>query len=332
MLYTQWTQKSRALAGRILILAGFLLVTTLGLAESRRGWLVYDDGNRISGELGKESGVFISDRFGEILFAPGDAVFQATEGGVPAPASEASSQPVGQTASAAPASAEEEKPNPLWWPDSWSITGSYMWKEDDEDKAYEVDLELAVSWEWAANELDLNFRAEYEYENGSVESNEQTGRLRWLNIFSDPFFSLAEGYLERDQFDVAGITYDTLLLQGAVGAGVQRQFSERLLGRVALLHNWVSIDILDSPEGGTVNAFSIFAEVRYDISKRAKYAHWVKVYFWEESTTGFESEAEIEYQLTRNFGLGLRHIYQDETPTLQSAQKNEIRFFSRLTF
>lgn len=313
------------------MVCGFLAIFP-ALAQAERGWLVYEDGNRISGEFNAASGVFTSDRFGEIAFSPADAVFEPEGGEI-----------AGSAEEQAPATGDPE-PSPLialnekagkgfsLWPTNWSITASYMWKEEDSNREYEVDLALDLFWEWYLNELSVNFRTEYEYQNGDVDTNEQTGRLRWLNTFRDPFFVMADGYLERNQISPGGVTYDYLMLQGALGAGVGRQFNDRFLARAAILYNWVSIDILESSLGGTVNAFSLFAEIRYDFSERLRYSHWGKIYFWEDSSEGFESEAELRYKLTSNVSLGLRHLFMDETATLQSEKKNEVQLFTRVTF
>lgn len=302
-------------------------------SETRRGWLVYPDGNRISGELTEQTGVFKSDRFGEVSYADGEVSFLPEES--PAANTQSPDQtagPVVEAVSEQTAVVDEATARIKWWPDNWSFTGFFLWKDDDGDSTFEAVLEIAAKWLRERDEVTFSLSSEYERENGEVDTNEQTGRVRWFHDLSGPFFTLAEGFLERDILTVEGTDYDYLFIQGAVGAGLQKEFSPRLSGRVALLWNQISIDILESSEGGTVDAFSLFTQLDWKIFEPLSLGFWGKLYFWEDSDIGFESQTELDYKLSRNFSVGLRYRYQEETASLSSETKSEMKVYTRLSF
>ena len=313
-----------------LLSAGFALSCP---AITQRGWLVYPDGNRISGELTDQEGVFLSDHFGVVLYLQGPASFEPELN--PIQHSEISVETA--SSSGDEDSAESEELNVVstkyWWlPDTWSVDASYVWKEKDSGPSHEIDLDFSARWERDGDEVTLSLTSKYEYEDGHVDTNEQTGRLRWFRFFNDHFFTLAEGYLERDQYGIEGQDFDYLWLQGAIGPGLQKQFSDKLMTRVALTWNQIYIDLLDLSESGTMDVYSLYAELHYEFSERLHFRYWGKVYFWEDSGTGLESEADINYKLTTHFSIGLKHKYQEHIASLRSDKKNEAKLYTRLSY
>lgn len=120
-------------------------------APLRRGILVYPDGNRITGRLAAE-GVFASDRFGELRFAPADAKFEPaldmpsddTPGGLKERV-EAEIKTATKTVPPSTASESATKPNLPWW-HPWKLSISGYADSTTDDGSVGVNITEAFAW------------------------------------------------------------------------------------------------------------------------------------------------------------------------------------------
>lgn len=313
------------------------LLAPLTAPAAERGWLHYADGNVLSGSLlqaaqpGGPPGLFQSDRFGELRFAAGDANFRPAAAADPTVASSPAANAV--AAPAAPNPSQRIVGGRGWRPTTWSIAVAADWKRDAEATEVDFNTELSAHWLRPRDDLTATLRADYKVREGSVDNNEQVGRLRWFHTLHAPWLSFAQLYAERHTLSLAGIDkVDYLLLQGTLGAGFRQDWSADGFSRFVLAYNRFEIDLLDYGIRVQGDAMSLLTDHTVRLSERVSLTNTTVVYLWDDDDPGIEAETELNYALTAQLSLGLMHRYLNRGVNLTSRYSNELRLTTRFTF
>ena len=281
-----------------------------------RGWLKYPDGTVLPGVMmdrADEGVVFRSDRFGDIPFAQGEAIF------------EAASPPA---AGLKPASTRS-----AWWPASSSIGVSGYWQTDNGSQESDAALDLAATWENERNELAASFSADYKVASDSVDNNEQTARLRWLHTWSSPWVSVLGLRAHRFSFTYDPLPeLDYLLFQGTLGLGLRKTWSNGNKALVALSHERVALELLDYKRHAFTNASSLLVENNVHLTEKISFDQTLYLYLWRDGDTGVDSRAEISYAITEQLSIGLRHEYRRNAVDLDIGAFSKLSLTTRLDF
>lgn len=300
----------------------------------QQGWLIYDDGNKVSGQLisaNVEGGLFQSDRFGEIAYSTEDARFQSglEDGFVPTKDTPvpSDSEPVVANVASEPAA----KKNP-WIPDSWHIDGSFLWKSGDTERSNESDIEFGASWLGESTTSRLTLRNKYKFKNSKTDTNEQSARFRWIRNNTSRLYTMFDVYGERDQSELLDIDNDYFLFTSGGGGGLHFDWKDTNVARIGLLYNWMYLKLLDYDVSVDVDVWSVFLSLDFDLTERITLHQWAKYYLWESGSNGIESEIDLNYRITEHLSLGLLHKYEDEAPSIQTTHDNELKVYTRLKF
>jgi len=292
-------------------------------AADTPGWLRYADGNLLSGRLiegGVQGGLFRSDRFGEVRFKAGEAVFAPSD--MPR---DADDKP---TPAAAPAWAIAE-----WQPSDWSIGVSGYWKSDQGSVSKDIALDLDSTWKSPGNELKLNLSTDYKTVDKAVDNNEQTGGLRWLRDLRSPWFVLGSVKARRSTISLDPLpTLDYLLLQGTAGLGLRKSWSAKDQTLVALGRDRIAVDLLSLDRRVYTSATSFLLENKLQLSPRVSFGNTLFVYFWRDGSTGFDSLADLSYKLSEQLSVGLRHEYRRNAANLEIGSFSRFSLTTRLGF
>lgn len=287
------------------------------------GWLRYTDGNLLSGRLiegGVHGGLFRSDRFGDVRFKAGEAVFSPSDMPLdtvdkPAPA-------------AVPARAIAE-----WQPSDWSVGLSGYWKSDQGSVSKDIALDLDSTWKSPGNELKLNLSTDYKTVDKAVDNNEQTGGLRWLREMQSPWLLLGSVRARRSTVSLDVLpTLDYLLLQGTAGVGLRKVWSAKDQTLVALGRDRIAIDLLSLDRRLYTSATSLLLENKLHLSPRVSFGNTLFVYFWRDGSTGFDSQADLSYKLSEQLSVGLRHEYRRNAANLEIGSFSRFSLTTRLGF
>jgi len=284
-----------------------------------RGWLRYSDGNAVSGEL-VEPGLFRSDRFGEVRFLPAEARFEPFA--LPPPADYAPPLPL---AAAGPSSS--------WAPTLWSVRLSGYWEEDDGSTTSDAAIDFEAIWRRSAGELDLAVNTDFKVVDGDVDNNEQAARGRWFHDLSPTWFAVGLAKARRSHMTIEPMpTVDTLLLQGSLGLGARKDWSLRSRSRVALGHDWITVDFLKYDLRFRTHATSFFLENKLRLSPRIRFNNTLYGYLWQDGSWGTDSDAEALYAINETLSVGLRHEYRHNTVDLDLGSYHKLSLTTRLSF
>lgn len=298
-----------------------LAAATLSLPATAqtRGWLRYTDGNAVSGEL-VEPGRFRSDRFGELNFLPADARFEAD---APPPAA----------AAAVEAPATSVPITSGWAPSLWSVRLSGYWEDDDGSTTSDAAIDFEATWRRSAGELDLAINTDFKVVDGDVDNNEQTARGRWFHDLSPRWFAVGLAKARRSRMTIDPLpSLDTLLLQGSLGLGARKEWSLRSRSRVALGHDWITVDFLKYDLRVRTHATSFFLENNLQLSPRVRFNNTFYGYLWEDGSWGTDSDAEVLYAINETLSVGLRHEYRHNTVDLDLGSYHKLSLTTRLSF
>lgn len=222
---------------------------------------------------------------------------------------------------------------PTWKPDKLRIDTTLSRESEDGDTA-EDELKLLVesSWDRGANLTVLTFDSDYESIDGETRKREASGRLRWTHDFEPGWFSMAQGYVERNTVKLSGTNYDYLLLQAAGGAGYRWRWSDRAMIRLALLWNEFDVRLIDVDADVRVGAPSVYLSGHWQISERLSAQGWGEFYRWSDGDIGRDIDAELHYELSQHLGFGLRWTYTRDAASLTRTNEDEARLFLRYRF
>ncbi|MET0348660.1 MAG: DUF481 domain-containing protein [Rhizobacter sp.] len=306
---------------RSLLAPGLLALATTfaspALAQTR-GWLRYTDGNAVSGEL-VEPGRFRSDRFGELRFLPADARFEAD-----------ATPPV---VALAPSPAAPTTVTSFLAPTLWSVRLSGYWEEDDGSTTSDAAVDFEATWRRSAGELDLAVNTDFKVVDGDVDNNEQAARGRWFHDLSPSWFAVGLAKARRSRMTIDPMpAVDTLLLQGSLGLGARREWSLRSRSRVALGHDWITVDFLKYDLRFRTHATSFFLENNLQLSPRIRFNNTFYGYLWEDGSWGTDSDAEALYAINETLSVGLRHEYRHNTVDLDLGSYHKLSLTTRLSF
>lgn len=302
-----------------LVIAGCLLAFSSAQSEER-GWLKYRDGNVLTGSLiqpTQDGGIFKSDHFGQVRYSQVQAQFEPA---------------VHQNASdSRPAQAEVDNAKG-WVPDKWTLAFSADWKHENRDVEYDVAGDLSAYWNRRRNDASLTMRVDYKIRNERLDTNVQNARLRWFHTVDSPWLVFAQVYAEHDRIDVAGRQIGYELGQASLGPGVRVQWSEDSYSRLAIAFNRFAVEVPSVDLRVYDSTASIFADNRIALTTRLSFHNWLNVYWWDDDDFGVESEAELDYAVTRQISLGIWHRYKERGADIHNASVNELRLFTRVTF
>jgi hypothetical protein len=247
-----------------------------------RGELRFGDGTVLPGTLTDSSaqgGVFHSDRFGNVTFSDAEARF------IPAEA-EALSQP--------PTPKQDPQAQMSWQPDTWSIGLSGYWQNDNGTQESNFNLDLAATWTAPSDELHLKFNTNYKVVDDAVDNNEQSGLVRWVHELNSPWVGLGTFRAQRQTFTIDPLReFDYLLLQGTLGVGLRKSWSNGNHALVALGHDWISVNLLNLDRSFHTSATSMLLESRIKLSTRVSLDQTLYLYLWQDGDTGVDSLAEL---------------------------------------
>lgn len=304
--------------GLALVLAG----GWVSASAQTRGWLRYADGNAVSGVLVERTaagGVFQADRFGRLGFTTQEARFEAEAAGDAAP----------PPTPPAPAPA----PSAAWLPAAWSVGVSGYWQRDNGSITSDMGVDLDARWQRPRDEVQLSLSTDYKVVDDEVDRNEQSGSLRWMHTLASPWFSLARVQAKRSTFTLDPLpTLDYLLLHATVGGGWRRQWAADSYSLVALGHDRITLKLLRRDRSLQTHAMSLLFENRLRVLPRVTLSNTLYWYRWADGGAGFDSDAEVGYDLSDRVSVGLRHEYRRNDVNLTLGTYSRLSLTTRVGF
>lgn len=291
------------------------------VAAAERGWLKFRDGNVIAGSLREstsDGGVFDADRFGRIQFSTAGAAFEPA---------------MPPAVAAAPEAALPSPDQPRGWaPDKWSLTFAADWKKENENTEYDLAGDVTATWARPRDEVTASVRVDYKIHNDKVDTNMQTGRLRWFHTVDSPWLMLGQLYVEHDRITVADRPLEYAFTQMTVGPGFRLQWNADSYSRVALGFNRFYIRFPEVNVDAYESEGSVFADNFIRLTQRLSFRNWLNWYWYPADTDALEAESEFNYAVTEQFSVGLWHRYRDRGIDIHNSSVNEFRIFTRVTF
>ncbi|MBP6626949.1 MAG: DUF481 domain-containing protein [Arenimonas sp.] len=223
-------------------------------------------------------------------------------------------------------------PEPGWRPDSGRIDATAKRDKDGDENDDEIKLRVDTTWARGPNETRLELEADYERDGGEAWDREATGRLGRIRQFTPGWFSMYEGFLERNQVRVQSTDEDYVLLQASAGGGYRWQWDETASLRAAFLWNYFYFDLLDLDRSANLDAPSLFLSGHWAITSRLNALATVRVYHWPDGDTGTEIDSDIGYDLTKHLGFGLRWRYTRDGASLDRDDEDKTEMFLRYRF
>ena len=80
-----------------------------------------------------------------------------------------------------------------------------------------------------------------------------------------------------------------------------------------------------------VQVVSCYIDNNYNLTKNLNFSNLTNIIFWDINDIGFDMESELVYKITKNLGLGLRHTYFLNGPTLQKVRSSELKIYIKIT-
>lgn len=227
----------------------------------------------------------------------------------------------------------EPSPSPRpWRPDSGRIDATAKREKDGDYNDDELKLRVDTTWARGPNETRLELELDYERDSGQDWDRESTGRLGRIHQFTPGWFSMYEGFLERNQVRIQSTDEDYLLLQASAGGGYRWQWDERASLRAALLWNYFYFDLLDLDTSATLDAPSVFISGHWAITPRLNAQATARLYHWPNDDTGTEIDSDVAYDLTKHLGFGLRWRYTRDGASLDRDDEDKTEMFLRYRF
>jgi hypothetical protein len=229
-------------------------------------------------------------------------------------------------------SVDSVKVEKKWKMKNTYVGGSVSWKNHEGTKESDYELRFGSSLTGRRDKIDLKLESQYKSKKEGIDDNEQYARINWYHTFYRQFYVLGQGRVERDQLTLEGTRFDYILLQEGIGPGYNLKLEKSGESRVSILYNFFQVEIFKYNIPFHQQAFSLYLDNYYDISRKINLSNWTNIFFWDNNNIGFDIETEILYKLMRNLGLGVRHTYFFNGPTLQKLQSSELKIFIKITF
>lgn len=219
-----------------------------------------------------------------------------------------------------------------WIPDRMHADASINWEGDSRNGKDEAEFRGNAEWQRGRDQVSAQLRAEYERSNAVLKQNEQNARLLWYRNLSGPWYRSTEAQIERNQFKEQGRLFDYLFAQVGLGLGYRKAWTEHAETRLAVSWHLFDVRLLDYDLAADTSAPSLTLSNTFKLAGRWQLNHWMHWFWWEDGSTGLESEAELLLEAGRNTAVGLRHEYSRDAATLQQSDKDETSLFLRYRF
>ncbi|MDR7332829.1 DUF481 domain-containing protein [Roseateles asaccharophilus] len=299
----------------------WLLAALVHAQPAARGWLRFGDGNTLSGELVERSdggGLFRSDRFGMLRFTDAEARFEP----LAAP----------HTPAAAPAPALPDEALG-WRPGEWSIALSGYWRRDGGSTTSDLAADLDSTWQSRRDEIKLALSTNYKVVDRAVDTNDQSGSLRWLHELRSPWVTLGQIKLDRSTFSIDPLpALDYALVQASVGGGLRWRWADGGRTLVTLNYDRLMLELLRLDRRVYERAVSLLLENKLHLSSRVDFSNTLIAYRWPDGRTGWDSDAELSYRLSEHLSVGLRYEYRRNAASLATGTYNRLSLTTRLGF
>ncbi|WP_167605987.1 DUF481 domain-containing protein [Maribellus sediminis] len=219
-----------------------------------------------------------------------------------------------------------------WTTSDSYISGAAEWSNEDDDKEFDFDLRFGASLIGRLDEIDIKLESDFSLDNGKKDDNEQNLRVNWYHTLHKKWHVAGQGIIERNQRTFEGVDIDYIILLGGIGPGYF--FETKKMGgtRLSVLYNYLQLFIIRGDIEIHKKAPSLYLDNNYQLSERINLKNWTSILFYATDDVGCELETELAYSVTKHLGLGLRHEFLYNGPTLKHKKNNEFRIFTRITF
>jgi hypothetical protein len=219
-----------------------------------------------------------------------------------------------------------------WRPDEGRIDATFKREDEAGRKEDEVKLRLDTRWVRGINETRVQLDADIERNDDEPWDREASGRLNWIRQSPSGWFSLHEGYIERNQLELSGVDEDYRLLQASLGGGYRFAWDDRATLRAALLWNWFYLDLINRDGNAHLDAPSLYLDGDWNITSRLSLQSIARVYHWPDDDTGVEIDTDLAYDFTKHLGFGLRWRYRRDAASLDRDDEELTEMFLRYRF
>jgi hypothetical protein len=218
-----------------------------------------------------------------------------------------------------------------WKLNNTYIGGSVSWKNQEGNKESDYEFRVGSSITGRLDRIDLKLESLYKSKKGSPNDNEQYARANWYHDFFRRFYVMGQVQLERDQISYEGTRFDYILLQEGAGPGYRLKIEKLGESRLSVLYNFLHVSFFDQNVKGNYQVVSIYLDNSYNLTKKINLSNWTNIIFWSKNEVGFDIETELMYKLTKSLGIGLRHIYFLNGPTLQKQKSSDFKIYIKIT-
>lgn len=321
--------------------AGFAADTPL-----RRGLLVYGNGNRLTGRLVSD-GVFQSDMFGEVRFAPKDARFEPDKAmpgdDTPGGLRERVEAEVRPAAAAAPPPPAARPALPPWHPWKFALSGFADRTTDNGQRYREYYGGLRLERPSDANPLSFDARYEYRRTGERFDKRRATGTFDWRHKFADSrWFTLYRPYFEYDgrtlsADDAAAFgrpRLDYIFTQQQGGVGYNLLSTPKLKSNALLTWNHFHVWVFHAGELGR-GVPSVQVENTLSFGRGLELKQTGQVYWLYEATAGqwlWENHLDLTQRITSHLFLTLRHEYRKDHPLRDATPLDRLRLLFGVNF
>ncbi|WP_438479774.1 DUF481 domain-containing protein [Oleiharenicola lentus] len=320
---------------KYVVMLCFGAVVMMAADEAVTGTLDYKDGNRVTGKL-VAPGVFMSDRFGQVLFDAEKVEFVPAETGVSAVEESKVRAAAAQVAVASP------KPASGRWLEPWKFSLAGFVDRRHEGASRESTYDFSFKAERPrldGNRVLTNFSYQYVDKADRIDKRRATLKgewdrdlsSRWLFLYR-PEFEYDGQNLNADESAAVGrsrLNYG--LMQQQAGFGYRVLDTARYKTNVSV--NWVYLYLHVFHYGDLeFNAPVLLVENELQLPWKLSLKQSAKAYFFEGTLgTSFSNEMELKKTITDLFYLALRHEYRIDF--VQAANElDRVRFFFGLDF
>lgn len=181
--------------------------------------------------------------------------------------------------------------------------------------------------------MAASFSADYKIVSDAIDNNEQKARLRWLRSWSSPWVTLVGLQARRFSYTFESLpSLDYLLLEGSLGLGVRKKWSDGQKTLVALSYERLALEVLHYHQHVYANATSLLVENNVHLTPKISFDQMLYFYLWRDGDTGIDSRAEISYAVTDQLRVGLRHEYRRNAVDLNLGSFSKLSLTTRLDF
>ncbi len=215
-------------------------------------------------------------------------------------------------------------------PDATRLDVSYRRETSEDRRKRETDLRAHAAWYRGDDEVQLELVAQVERYDDRAPKDERNARGVWFHAVTPGFFTMLEGFSERDEVRVLGITLDYRLVQGGAGLGWRWGEHPRGWVRAAALYNRFDLTLFGVDAEVGLDAPSLYLAGEWAAGERLHLRGDARHYWWPGGgDTGLEAGGEVVYDLGRALGIGLRWEYSRNAATLSRADEESTSLFLR---